>query len=39
VIRAAIHRLDPKYREPLPMQVLGGFSRDEIARTNISTPR
>jgi len=32
LIRAAIHRLDPKYREPLLMQVLGGFSCDEIAR-------
>jgi len=32
VIRAAILRLDPKYREPLLMQVLGGFSCDEIAR-------
>jgi RNA polymerase sigma-70 factor (ECF subfamily) len=38
VIRAAIHRLDPKYREPLLMQVLGGFSCDEIARElNISS--
>jgi RNA polymerase sigma-70 factor (ECF subfamily) len=37
VIRAAIHRLDPKYREPLLMQVLGGFSCEEIARElNIS---
>ena len=32
VIRAAMLRLDPKYREPLLMQVLGGFSCDEIAR-------
>ena len=32
VIRAAIRRLDPKYREPLLMQVLGGFSCEEIAR-------
>ena len=32
VIRAAIHRLDPKYREPLLMQVLGGFSCEEIAQ-------
>ena len=38
VIRAAIHRLDPKYREPLLMQVLGGFSCDEIARElNVSS--
>ena len=37
VIRAAIRRLDPKYREPLLMQVLGGFSCEEIARElNIS---
>jgi RNA polymerase sigma-70 factor (ECF subfamily) len=32
VIRAAMLRLAPKYREPLLMQVLGGFSCDEIAR-------
>lgn len=31
LIRAAIARLDPKYREPLVMQVLGGFSCEEIA--------
>lgn len=38
VIRAAIQRLDAKYREPLLMQVLGGFSCDEIARElNISS--
>jgi len=38
VIRAAMQRLDPKYREPLLMQVLGGFSCDEIAgELNIST--
>jgi len=38
VIRAAIRRLDPKYREPLLMQVLGGFSCEEIARElNLST--
>lgn len=37
VIRAAIRRLDAKYREPLLMQVLGGFSCEEIARElNIS---
>ena len=36
-IRAAIRRLEPKYREPLLMQVLGGFSCEEIARElNIS---
>ena len=32
VIRAAMLRLDPKYREPLLLQVLGGFSCAEIAR-------
>lgn len=31
-LRAAIGRLDSKYREPLVMQVLGGFSIAEIAR-------
>lgn len=31
VVRAAIARLDPKYREPLLLQVLGGFSCEEIA--------
>jgi RNA polymerase sigma-70 factor (ECF subfamily) len=31
LIRAAMHKLDAKYREPLLMQVLGGFSCDEIA--------
>lgn len=30
-LREAIMRLDPKYREPLLLQVLGGFSCDEIA--------
>ena len=32
VVRAAIAKLDPKYREPLLLQVLGGFSCEEIAR-------
>ena len=32
VLRAAIARLEPKYREPLVLQVLGGFSCEEIAR-------
>ncbi|MGH8172775.1 MAG: sigma-70 family RNA polymerase sigma factor [Rhodanobacteraceae bacterium] len=32
VMRAAIAKLEPKYREPLVLQVLGGFSCDEIAR-------
>ncbi len=31
VVRRAIHALDAKYREPLLMQVLGGFSCEEIA--------
>lgn len=31
VLRAAIAKLDAKYREPLVMQVLGGFSCAEIA--------
>ncbi len=30
-VRAAILQLEPKYREPLLMQVLGGFSCEEIA--------
>lgn len=30
-LRSAIHRLEPKYREPLVMQVLGGYSCEEIA--------
>lgn len=38
LIRAAMAKLDVKYREPLLMQVLGGFSCDEIARElNISS--
>lgn len=32
VLRAAIAKLEPKYREPLVLQVLGGFSCAEIAR-------
>lgn len=32
LIRAAMQRLDAKYREPLLLQVLGGFSCEEIAR-------
>jgi len=31
VLRSAISRLDAKYREPLVLQVLGGFSLAEIA--------
>lgn len=30
-LRAAIGRLEPKYREPLVLQVIGGFSCAEIA--------
>ena len=38
MIRAAMLKLDVKYREPLLMQVLGGFSCEEIARElNISS--
>ncbi len=36
-LRAAIARLEPKYREPLVLQVLGGFSLAEIARQLGST--
>lgn len=38
VIRAAMQRLDAKYREPLLMQVLGGFSCEEIAQELNITP-
>lgn len=38
LIRRAMLKLDPKYREPLLMQVLGGFSCDEIARELNITP-
>ncbi|HEY6942852.1 sigma-70 family RNA polymerase sigma factor [Dokdonella sp.] len=31
VLRAAIAKLEPKYREPLVLQVLGGFSCGEVA--------
>ena len=38
IVRAAIAALPAKYREPLVLQVLGGFSCDEIAATlSIST--
>lgn len=30
-VRAAMQKLEPKYREPLLLQVLGGFSCEEIA--------
>ena len=32
LIRAAMAKLEPKYREPLLLQVLGGFSCEEIAK-------
>jgi RNA polymerase sigma-70 factor, ECF subfamily len=32
LLRTAMARLEPKYREPLLLQVLGGFSCEEIAR-------
>jgi len=38
LIRNAMLRLEPKYREPLLMQVLGGFSCEEIARELGITP-
>lgn len=31
ITRAAMMKLDPKYAEPLVLQVIGGFSCDEIA--------
>ncbi|HOV58684.1 MAG TPA: sigma-70 family RNA polymerase sigma factor [Rhodanobacteraceae bacterium] len=31
IVRAAMQKLDPKYREPLLLQVLGGLSCEEIA--------
>jgi RNA polymerase sigma-70 factor, ECF subfamily len=31
LVRAAMAKLEPKYREPLLLQVLGGFSCEEIA--------
>ncbi|HET8940572.1 MAG TPA: sigma-70 family RNA polymerase sigma factor [Rudaea sp.] len=38
LIRKAMHELDPKYREPLLMQVLGGYSCEEIAQELNITP-
>lgn len=38
LIRGAMQRLDAKYREPLLLQVLGGFSCDEIATELKITP-
>lgn len=32
IVRAAMLQLEPKYREPLLLQVLGGFSCEEIAQ-------
>ena len=37
-LRMAIAELDPKYREPLVLQVLGGLSCEEIAQTLSITP-
>ena len=31
IVRAAMQKLEPKYREPLLLQILGGFSCEEIA--------
>jgi len=38
LLRNAMHKLDAKYREPLLMQVVGGFSCEEIARELNITP-
>ncbi|HZP66278.1 MAG TPA: sigma-70 family RNA polymerase sigma factor [Rudaea sp.] len=38
LIRRAMRQLDVKYREPLLMQVLGGFSCEEIAQELNLTP-
>jgi RNA polymerase sigma-70 factor (ECF subfamily) len=38
LLRRAMSRLEPKYREPLLLQVLGGFSCEEIARELKLTP-
>lgn len=38
LLHKAMHQLDAKYREPLLMQVLGGFSCDEIAQELKITP-
>jgi len=38
LIRRAMHGLHPKYREPLLLQVLGGYSCEEIARELNITP-
>lgn len=38
VVRRAIAALDTKYREPLLLQVLGGFSCEEIANQLALTP-
>ena len=38
LVRRAMAKLDAKYREPLLMQVLGGFSCEEIAAELGSTP-
>jgi RNA polymerase sigma-70 factor (ECF subfamily) len=38
VIRSAMRKLEAKYREPLLLQVLGGFSCEEIAQELKITP-
>ena len=38
IIRQAMWNLEPKYREPLLLQVLGGFTCEEIARLLNSSP-
>src|SRR5690606_32991518 len=38
LVRRAMAKLEAKYREPLLMQVLGGFSCEEIAAELGSTP-
>jgi RNA polymerase sigma-70 factor (ECF subfamily) len=37
-LREALHALPPGYREPLLLQVLGGFTCDEIAEIMKTTP-
>ena len=31
MLHKAMHELEPEYRDPLLLQVIGGFSGDEIA--------
>ena len=37
-MREALHTLPPTYREPLLLQVLGGFTCEEIAKITNTTP-